>query len=221
MSKILEGRAALVTGGGQGVGQGIARALAQAGANVVIAQRGVEQGEEEAAYLRDTHGVDATFIQTDVTKREVCAFTLESVVSNTTRTGEMKVNPYQAFDPLPREAILRPAVDRWADTQDRWLPPRVDGGGYLSNPNLWMLLRAGTIAETKTTQTIGSDTVDLKDRTNPYAEVSLLMNQKGDLPIMAGLYYTRTEYKLDEDSDAADNTKLKRDEFGFKVGVAF
>ena len=68
---------------------------------------------------------------------------------------------------------------------------------------------------------IGSDTVDLKDRTNPYAEVSLLMNQKGDLPIMAGLYYTRTEYKLDEDSDAADNTKLKRDEFGFKVGVAF
>ena len=70
MSKILEGRAALVTGGGQGVGQGIARALAQAGANVVIAQRGVEQGEEEAAYLRDTHGVDATFIQTDVTKRE-------------------------------------------------------------------------------------------------------------------------------------------------------
>ena len=38
----------------------------------------------------------------------------------------------------------------------------------------------------------GSDTVDLKDRTNPYAEVSLLMNQKGDLPVVAGLYYTRT-----------------------------
>ena len=70
MSKILEGRAVLVTGGGQGVGQGIARALAAAGANVVIAQRSAEQGEEEAAYLRDTHGVDATFIQTDVTKRE-------------------------------------------------------------------------------------------------------------------------------------------------------
>lgn len=68
---------------------------------------------------------------------------------------------------------------------------------------------------------IGSDTVDLKDRTNPYAEVSLLMNQKGDLPFMAGLYYTRTEYKLDEDSYVADNTKLKRDEYGFKVGLAF
>ncbi|MGF6096443.1 outer membrane beta-barrel protein [Pseudomonas sp. 18175] len=68
---------------------------------------------------------------------------------------------------------------------------------------------------------LGSDTVDLKDRTNPYAEVSLLMNRNGDLPVVAGLYYTRTEYKLDEDSDVADNTKLKRDEYGLKVGIAF
>ncbi|MBD8495449.1 outer membrane beta-barrel protein [Pseudomonas syringae] len=67
----------------------------------------------------------------------------------------------------------------------------------------------------------GNDSVDLKDRTNPYAEVSLLMNQKGDLPIQAGVYYTRTEYKLDGDSEVADNTKLKRDEFGVKVGMAF
>ena len=68
---------------------------------------------------------------------------------------------------------------------------------------------------------VGSDSVDLKDRTKPYAEVSLLMNQKGDLPVMAGLYYTRTEYKLDNDSYVADNNKLKRDEYGFKVGIAF
>ena len=68
---------------------------------------------------------------------------------------------------------------------------------------------------------VGSDTVDLKDRTNPYAEASLLMNQKGDLPVMAGLYYTRTEYKLDGDSEVADNTRLKRDEYGVKVGIAF
>jgi len=67
----------------------------------------------------------------------------------------------------------------------------------------------------------GSDTVDLKDRTNPYAEVTLLMNQQGAMPVQAGVYYTRTEYKLDEDSPAADNTKLKRDEFGVKVGLAF
>ena len=67
----------------------------------------------------------------------------------------------------------------------------------------------------------GSDSVDMKDRTNPYAEVSLLMNQQGDMPIQAGVYYTRTEYKIDEDSPVVDNTKLKRDEFGVKVGMAF
>lgn len=47
------------------------------------------------------------------------------------------------------------------------------------------------------------------------------MNQNGDMPINAGVYYTRTEYKIDEDSPIADNTKLKRDEFGVKVGLAF
>jgi NAD(P)-dependent dehydrogenase (short-subunit alcohol dehydrogenase family) len=70
MSKTLEGRVAVVTGGGQGVGQGIARALAEAGANIVIAQRDAEVGEEEARYLREMHRVEALFVPTDVTKPE-------------------------------------------------------------------------------------------------------------------------------------------------------
>ncbi|WP_369986982.1 outer membrane beta-barrel protein [Pseudomonas xanthosomatis] len=67
----------------------------------------------------------------------------------------------------------------------------------------------------------GSDSVDMKDRTNPYAEVTLLMNQQGSMPVQAGVYYTRTEYKVDGDSPVLDNNKLKRDEFGVKVGLAF
>ena len=59
MAGILAGRSALVTGGGMGVGQGIARALAQAGADVMIAQRGLEGAEAEAAHLRETYGVRA------------------------------------------------------------------------------------------------------------------------------------------------------------------
>lgn len=70
MVKLLEGRAAIVTGGGQGVGQGVVRAFAAAGARICIAQRKADQGEEEARYLRDTHGVDAFFLQTDVTKKD-------------------------------------------------------------------------------------------------------------------------------------------------------
>ncbi|MFV3405373.1 MULTISPECIES: outer membrane beta-barrel protein [Pseudomonas] len=67
----------------------------------------------------------------------------------------------------------------------------------------------------------GSDSIDLKDRTNPYAEVTLLMNRQGGMPVQAGVYYTRTEYQADENSAVLDNDKLKRDEFGVKVGLAF
>lgn len=68
MSGVLDGRVALVTGGGQGVGQGIVRALAGAGARIAIVQRGIEQGEAEAACLREKYGVDACFIAADVTE---------------------------------------------------------------------------------------------------------------------------------------------------------
>ena len=60
---------------------------------------------------------------TDVTKREVCAFTLESVVSNTTRTGEMKVNPYQAFAIPPSVITLTPAIDRWTEPRTTFTSP--------------------------------------------------------------------------------------------------
>ena len=70
MARQLEGRTALVTGGGMGVGQGIARALAAEGAAVMIAQRGLEGAEAEAAHLRETYGVRAVARQVDVTVRE-------------------------------------------------------------------------------------------------------------------------------------------------------
>lgn len=88
MHRPLDGRVALVTGAGQGVGQGIARALANAGATIVIAQRGVEQGEAEAAHIRDNCNVDATFIRTDVT----CVQDVEAMVSVThARFGRLDV----------------------------------------------------------------------------------------------------------------------------------
>jgi NAD(P)-dependent dehydrogenase (short-subunit alcohol dehydrogenase family) len=68
--KRLAGKIAIVTGGGQGVGLGCARGLAAAGAAVLIAQRGEDQGRAEAQRLRDDFGVDADFLRTDVTKRE-------------------------------------------------------------------------------------------------------------------------------------------------------
>ena len=70
MGKVLEGRVAIVTGAGQGVGQGIARAYAAEGANLLIAQRRLEEVEREAQYLRDTYGVTVHAMKCDVTVRE-------------------------------------------------------------------------------------------------------------------------------------------------------
>ena len=47
----------------------------------------------------------------------------ELVISQTLRTGSMKINPYDAFAPLPGVAALSPAVDFWTDFQTNWLSP--------------------------------------------------------------------------------------------------
>jgi len=52
----IEGKTALVTGGGRGIGKGIARRLAEAGANVVIASRKLEVLEATAKEFADLPG---------------------------------------------------------------------------------------------------------------------------------------------------------------------
>ena len=73
----LDGRVALVTGGGDGIGLGIARRFAGAGARVVIAEMDHELGTTAAATLRDELGAEAIFVPTDVTDRRQ----LESAVA--------------------------------------------------------------------------------------------------------------------------------------------
>ncbi|OCC25490.1 oxidoreductase [Croceicoccus estronivorus] len=99
MSKMLEGRVALITGGGQGVGQGVARAMAEAGAHIAIAQRNAEQGEEECAYLRDTYGVEAMFIKTDVTQRDQVDAMVKAVVD---RFGRLEILVNNAGGSFPK-----------------------------------------------------------------------------------------------------------------------
>ena len=47
----------------------------------------------------------------------------EVVILQTLRTGSMKINPYDAFAPLPGVAALFPAVDFWTDFATNWLSP--------------------------------------------------------------------------------------------------
>ncbi|WP_290815732.1 SDR family NAD(P)-dependent oxidoreductase [Halovivax sp.] len=64
----LEGQTAIVTGGNRGIGKAIARGLADAGANVVIANRTLESGEEAAAEISEETGAEAIAVRTDVSE---------------------------------------------------------------------------------------------------------------------------------------------------------
>ena len=65
MTGRLEGRTAIVTGGGRGIGAGIARVFAAEGARVLIATRTLKRGEEVAAAINKAGG-EASAMATDV-----------------------------------------------------------------------------------------------------------------------------------------------------------
>lgn len=67
---------------------------------------------------------------------------------------------------------------------------------------------------------VSLDNDGIKDRTNPYAEVSLLMNNTGYILISAGMYWICTKYQIDENSQAVQETKLKRDGLKRTPGLA-
>ena len=67
MAGRLDGKVALVTGGGSGIGRATCRAMAREGARVVVADVVVEGGEETVTMIKDAGG-EATFVKADVSK---------------------------------------------------------------------------------------------------------------------------------------------------------
>src|SRR5262245_60769089 len=67
MARQLEGKVALVTGGGSGIGRATALIFAREGAKVVVADLVVEGGEETVRRIKTADG-EALFVQIDVTK---------------------------------------------------------------------------------------------------------------------------------------------------------
>lgn len=81
MSKVLEGKVALVTGAASGIGRASAIAMAQAGARVVVADVSVDGGEATAQAIVAAGG-EARFIRTDVTSAKDIQAAVASAVDH-------------------------------------------------------------------------------------------------------------------------------------------
>ena len=69
----LNGKAALVTGGGRGIGRAICLELARQGANLIINYAGNQEAAAETAAACGRLGAEAVIVQADVADAEECA----------------------------------------------------------------------------------------------------------------------------------------------------
>ena len=81
MSDTLNGKVAIVTGGSSGIGRATVIDFAQKGANVVVAARRPQEGEETVRLAKEV-GAEALFVQTDVTK----AVEVQALIEKTLET---------------------------------------------------------------------------------------------------------------------------------------
>ena len=106
----LQGKVALVTGGGQGIGEGIARRFAQAGASVLIATRTAKNGQAVADSIVKQGG-KASLLQTDIGNHEEAKRAVAHAVEKYGRL-DIVVHNAAVYPVIPIEQLSDEDLDR-------------------------------------------------------------------------------------------------------------
>ncbi len=114
----VEGKVAIVTGGGRGIGKAIALVLAESGADVTVAARTTKDIEQTAAEIRKL-GRKALAIPTDVTNEEQVKKTVEQTVS---QLGKIDILVNNAgLGPPGKPIVFMPGIKfRLWEVADSW-----------------------------------------------------------------------------------------------------
>ncbi len=135
MTKELEGKVGLVTGGTSGIGRETAELFAKAGAKVVVAGRREVEGEETVELVRAAGG-DGLFVKTDVSK----ASEVEMLVRKTVETyGRLDV----AFNNAGIEGVWVPIALQSENDWDRTIAINLKGVWLCLKYEIRQMLKQG------------------------------------------------------------------------------
>jgi len=135
MTKELEGKVGLVTGGTSGIGRDTAVLFAKAGAKVVVAGRREVEGNETVELVRAVGG-DALFVKADVSK----AVEVEALVKKTVeKFGRLDV----AFNNAGIEGVWVPIISQTEKDWDRTIDINLKGVWLCLKYELRQMLKQG------------------------------------------------------------------------------
>jgi len=147
MTKRVDGKVALITGGGSGIGRATALIFAREGAKVVVADI-VAPGGEETVQLIKAAGGEAVFVKTDVSQPA----DVEAMVKKTVETyGRLDC----AFNNAGIEGVIQPTVEYGETPWDRVIAINLKGVWLCMKYELQQMLKQGNGAIVNTASIAG------------------------------------------------------------------
>ena len=130
-----ENKVAIITGGNNGIGKAAAILFAREGASVVIAARGVEQGENVVEQIR-SEGGKAIFVRTDVSRMEDCSNLVERTIDE---FGRLDI----AFNNAGVDQVGKTILEVEEDEFDRTIAVNLKGVFCCMKAQIPHMLKAG------------------------------------------------------------------------------